>query len=80
MKSLRGVYFRIWATLIKGFAIDDKRLKRDGGGNYFEELLSRIRDIRASEKLFWRKILDIYSTIIDYDLQADDSSVEWMWR
>jgi hypothetical protein len=59
--------------LIKGFAMDDERLKRDGGGNYFEELLSRIRDIRASEKLFWRKILEIYSTSIDYDPQAEAS-------
>jgi len=79
VKSLRGVQFRIWATqrlrdyLIKGFAMDDERLKQVGGGNYFEELLSRIRDIRASEKLFWRKILDIYSTSIDYDPRAEAS-------
>jgi hypothetical protein len=79
VKSLRGVQFRIWATqrlkeyLIKGFTMDDERLKRDGGGDYFEELLSRIRDIRASEKLFWRKILDIYSTSIDYDPRAEAS-------
>ena len=79
VKSLRGVQFRVWATqrlreyLIKGFAMDDERLKQVGGGNYFEELLSRIRDIRASEKLFWRKILDIYSTSIDYDPRAEAS-------
>jgi len=79
VKSLRGVQFRIWATqllkeyLIKGFNLDDKRLKSAGGVNYFEELLSRIRDIRASEKLFWRKILEIYSTSIDYDPRAEAS-------
>lgn len=73
VKSLRGVQFRIWATqrlreyIIKGFALDDERLKRGGGGNYFEELLARIRDIRSSEKVFWRKVLEIYATSIDYD-------------
>jgi hypothetical protein len=73
VKSHRGTQFRIWATqrlreyIVKGFAMDDERLKRAGGGNYFEELLARIRDIRASEKVFWRKILDIYATSIDYD-------------
>lgn len=73
VKSLRGVQFRIWATqrlreyIIKGFALDDERLKRRGGGNYFEELLARIRDIRSSEKVFWRKVLEIYATSIDYD-------------
>ncbi len=66
VKSHRGTQFRIWATkrlrefIIKGFALDDDRLKRNGGGNYFEELLARIRDIRASEKVFWRKVLDIF--------------------
>src|SRR3990170_859540 len=73
VKSHRGVQFRIWATqrlreyLVKGFALDDERLKRGGGGNYFDELLARIRDIRSSEKVFWRKVLDIYATSIDYD-------------
>ena len=75
--SLRGTQFRIWATrrlkeyLVKGFAIDDERLKQAGGGNYFDELLARIRDIRSSEKVFWRKILDIYATSIDYDPLSD---------
>ena len=73
VKSHRGTQFRIWATqrlreyIIKGFALDDERLKRRGGGNYFEELLARIRDIRSSEKVFWRKVLEIYATSIDYD-------------
>jgi hypothetical protein len=73
VRSQRGTQFRIWATerlreyLIKGFAMDDARLKRAGRGNYFEELLARIRDIRSSERVFWRKVLDIYSTSIDYD-------------
>ena len=68
VKSLRGTQFRIWATGIlkeymqKGFALDDDRLKRLGGGNYFDELLARIRDIRSSEKVFWRKVLEIYAT------------------
>lgn len=73
VKSLRGTQFRIWATSIlkeymkKGFALDDDRLKNLGGGNYFDELLARIRDIRSSEKVFWRKVLEIYATSIDYD-------------
>ncbi len=73
VKSHCGTQFRIWATqrlreyLIKGFTMDDERLKQAGGGNYFEELLGRIRDIRSSEKMFWRKVLDIYATSIDYD-------------
>ncbi len=73
VKSLRGTQFRIWATSIlkeymkKGFALDDDRLKNLGGGNYFDELLSRIRDIRFSEKVFGRKVLEIYATSIDYD-------------
>lgn len=77
VKSLRGTQFRIWATqrlreyLVKGFTMDDERLKRSGGGNYFDELLARIRDIRSSEKVFWRKILDIYATSIDYDPAYD---------
>lgn len=71
--SHRGTQFRIWATqrlheyIVKGFVLDDERLKQSGGGNYFDELLERIRDIRSSEKLFWRKVLDIYATSIDYD-------------
>jgi hypothetical protein len=73
VKSQRGTQFRIWATqrlreyIVKGFAMDDERLKQRGGGNYFEELLARIRDIRSSEKEFWRKVLEIYATSIDYD-------------
>ena len=79
VKSLRGTQFRIWATNVlkeymrKGFALDDDRLKRLGGGNYFEELLSRIRDIRSSEKVFWRKVLEIYATSIDYNPKAESS-------
>ena len=57
----------------KGFALDDDRLKRLGGGNYFDELLERIRDIRSSEKIFWRKVLEIYATSIDYDPRAESS-------
>lgn len=73
VKSQRGVQFRIWATNIlkeymkKGFAMDDERLKELGGGDYFKELLERIRDIRASEKVFYRQVLEIYATSIDYD-------------
>ena len=72
VKSHRGTQFRIWALqvlkeyIIKGFAMNDDLLKRAGGGNYFEELLERIRDIRSSEKVFYRKVLDIYATSIDY--------------
>ena len=78
VKSLHGTQFRIWATqrlreyLIKGFTLDDERLKQAGGGRYFDELLARIRDIRSSEKVFWRKVLDIYATSIDY---APDSEL-----
>jgi hypothetical protein len=73
VKSPRGTQFRIWATgrlreyLIKGFTMDDQRLKAQVGGGYFDELLARIRDIRSSEKLFWRKVLDIYATSADYN-------------
>jgi len=76
VKSHRGTQFRIWATqrlkeyIVKGFTINDDLLKNAGGGNYFEELLARIRDIRSSEKVFWRKVLDIYSTSIDYSPKA----------
>lgn len=79
VKSLRGTQFRIWASSIlkeymkKGFALDDDRLKRLGGGNYFDELLTRIRDIRSSEKVFWRKVLEIYATSIDYNPSAEAS-------
>ncbi len=79
VKSHRGTQFRIWATqrlreyLVKGFTLDDERLKRASEGNYFEDLLARIRDIRSSEKVFWRKVLDIYATSIDYDPSLDAS-------
>ena len=79
VKSHRGTQFRIWATqrlreyLIKGFTLDDERLKRADSGNYFDELLARIRDIRSSEKVFWRKVLDIYATSIDYGPSAEAS-------
>ncbi len=77
VNSLRGVQFRIWATqilreyMVKGFVMNDDLLKRAGGGNYFEELLSRIRDIRSSEKVFYRKILEIYALSIDYDPRTE---------
>lgn len=73
VKSIRGTQFRVWANklikdyLIKGYNINTDRFKNNGGGVYFEELLEKIRDIRSSEKVFWRKILDIYATSIDYD-------------
>ncbi|MCF8265332.1 MAG: virulence RhuM family protein [Ignavibacteriales bacterium] len=79
VKSHRGTQFRIWATkrlneyIRKGFTMDDERLKNLGGGGYWKELLQRIRDIRASEKVFYRQVLDIYSTSIDYDPKADVS-------
>ena len=79
VKSKRGVQFRIWATNLikeymkKGFVLDDDRLKELGGGGYFKELLERIRDIRASEKVFYRQILEIYATSIDYDPTAEIS-------
>jgi hypothetical protein len=81
VKSPRGTQFRIWATqrlreyIVKGFTLDDERLKRGGGGNYFDELLARIRDIRSSEKVFWRKVLDIYATSIDYDARVEASQL-----
>ncbi len=81
VNSIRGTQFRIWATerlkeyVIKGFTMDDERLKEPEGGRYFEELLARIRDIRSSEKVFWRKVLDIYATSIDYDPQAGASKL-----
>ncbi len=79
VRSERGVLFRQWAVqrlqeyALKGFTLDDERLKAGGGGLYFEELLARIRDIRSSEKVFWKKVLDIYATSIDYDPKAEAS-------
>ena len=79
VNSKRATAFRIWATNIlkdyikKGFAMDDDRLKELGGGGYFKELLERIRDIRASEKVFYRQVLEIYATSIDYDPKAEVS-------
>lgn len=79
VKSLRGTQFRIWATrrlneyIIKGFTMNDELLKKAGGGSYFDELLDRIRDIRSSEKVFWRKVLDIYATSIDYNPNSEDT-------
>jgi hypothetical protein len=76
---LRGTQFRQWATkrlneyIRKGFTMDDERLKNMGGGGYWKELLQRIRDIRASEKVFYRQVLEIYATSIDYDPKADVS-------
>jgi len=77
VKSHRGTQFRIWATqrlreyIVKGFALDDERLKQAGGGDYFDELLQRIREIRLSERNFYRKICDIYQTSVDYDPRAE---------
>lgn len=79
VKSNRGTQFRIWATkvlreyIVKGFAMDDARLKNGGNNNYFNELLARIRDIRASEKLFYQKVLEIYATSVDYDPKVAES-------
>lgn len=79
VKSQRGVQFRIWATnvlkeyMIKGFAMDDERLKGSAGGNYWKELLDRIRDIRSSEKVLYRQVLDLYATSVDYDPRSDES-------
>ena len=79
VKSVRGTQFRIWATqrlkeyMIKGFAMDDERLKGNGGGNYWKELLDRIRDIRSSEKVLYRQVLDLYATSVDYDPKSDES-------
>lgn len=79
VRSHRGVQFRQWATetlkgyLVKGFLLDDERFKRGADADYFDELLARIRDIRSSEKMFWRKVLDIYATSVDYDPRAEAS-------
>ena len=79
VKSLRGTQFRIWATrklkeyIVKGFVMDDERLKKSGGGNYWKELLDRIRDIRSSEKALYRQVLDLYATSIDYNPHSPES-------
>jgi hypothetical protein len=79
VKSQRGVQFRIWATNVlkeymrKGFVLDDERLKGNAGGNYWKELLDRIRDIRSSEKMLYRQVLDLYATSVDYDPRSDES-------
>ncbi len=81
VKSHQGIHFRKWATalikeyLLKGFTMNDELLKQAGGGNYFDELLARIRDIRSSEKVFWRKVLDVYATSIDYDPKTEQSEM-----
>lgn len=79
VKSVNGTHFRQWATqrlreyIIKGFAIDDDRLKNAGGGTYWNELLDRIRDIRSSEKVLYRQVLDLYATSIDYDPKSKET-------
>ena len=79
VRSIRGVQFRNYASnvlkeyLIKGFAMDDEKLKNLGGGNYFKELLERIRDIRSSEKVFYRQVLDLFATSIDYDAKNEEA-------
>ena len=79
VKSIRGTQFRIWATGIlkdymrKGFALDDERLKGNGGGAYWKELLDRIRDIRSSEKVLYRQVLDLYATSVDYNPHTEES-------
>ena len=79
VKSIQGTRFRQWATerlheyIVKGFALDDERLKNLGGGNYWKELLDRIRDIRSSEKVLYRQVLDLYATAVDYDPRTETS-------
>ena len=79
VKSVQGTRFRQWATsrlkeyIVKGFTMDDERLKNLGGGNYWKELLDRIRDIRSSEKVMYRQVLDLYSTATDYDPKSEES-------
>lgn len=79
VNSKRATQFRIWATkilkeyIIKGFAMDDERLKELGGGNYWKELLDRIRDIRSSEKVIYRQVLDLYATSVDYNPKSEES-------
>lgn len=80
VKSLQGTHFRQWATqrlkeyMIKGFALDDERLKQLGGGSYWKELLDRIKDIRSSEKVMYRQVLDLYATAVDYDPHTEIST------
>ncbi len=82
IKSKVATHFRKWATdrlkeyIIKGFTMDDERLKGNGGGNYWKELLDRIRDIRSSEKVLYRQVLDLYATAVDYD-PKDDKSIQF---
>lgn len=79
VKSIQGTRFRQWATqrlkeyIVKGFTMDDERLKKLGGGNYWKELLDRIRDIRSSEKVMYRQVLELYATAIDYDPRSEES-------
>ena len=79
VKSIQGTRFRQWATerlheyIVKGFALDDERLKNLGGGSYWKELLDRIRDIRSSEKVLYRQVLDLYATAVDYDPHSETS-------
>ena len=79
VKSLRGTQFRQWATkrlneyIRKGFTMDDERLKQAGGGDYWKELLARIRDIRSSEKVMYRQVLDLYATSVDYNPKSSES-------
>lgn len=79
IRSKIATNFRKWATenlkeyIIKGFLLDDERLKNNGSGNYFKELLDRIRDIRSSEKIFYRQVLDLFATSIDYDSKSDEA-------
>ncbi len=81
IESSRGTQFRRWATmhlqeyLIKGFVMDDERLKQPGGNDYFEECLARIREIRSSEKRFYQKVRDIYATAVDYDAKSDQAQL-----
>ena len=81
VKSIQGTRFRQWATerlheyIVKGFTMDDERLKKMGGGSYWKELLDRIRDIRSSEKVLYRQVLDIYATCVDYDPRTDASKL-----
>ena len=81
VKSIQGTRFRQWATvrlheyIVKGFALDDERLKNLGGGSYWKELLDRIRDIRSSEKVLYRQVLDLYATAVDYDPRSETSQL-----